>query len=149
MKAAPGSVTLADRCAELFAARPDGRQLANLLQPQGTKIHAVIYFTFMFSCLTKIKSKWSQGLLLLFLFPSSFLLRLFSSLSLAVLLWSVNQILLMYESKAETVHQRPLYSAGACRVQPDASVSFSAIVWVSNAGYNSACTCPLVSRLYV
>lgn len=57
MKAAPGSVTLADWRAERFPARPDGRQHANLLQPQGTEIHPVIYFTFMFSCLTKIKSK--------------------------------------------------------------------------------------------
>lgn len=38
----------------------DGRH-TNLLRPQGTKIHIIIYFTFMSSCVMKIKSKLSQG----------------------------------------------------------------------------------------
>lgn len=38
----------------------DGRH-TNLLRPQGTKIHTIIYFTFMSSCVMKIKSKVSQG----------------------------------------------------------------------------------------
>lgn len=44
----------------LPAHRGDGRH-TNLLRPQGTKIHTIIYFTFMSSCVMKIKSKVSQG----------------------------------------------------------------------------------------
>lgn len=102
----------------------DGRH-TNLLRPQGTKIHTIIYFTFMSSCVMKIKSKTKPGgpwSYFTFLLPS--FSHLFFSFSLAAFLWSVNQILLMYESEVPTVHRRPLYSARACRVQPHLNASF-------------------------
>lgn len=153
IKAGLGSVTLTNRTRRALSwLIPATGDTLTCCDPQGTKIHTIIYFTFMSSCVMKIKSKLSQGgpwFCFTFLLPS--FSHLFFSFSLAAFLWSVNQILLMYESEVPTVHRRPLYCTRACRVQSHLSLAWVHMHVCShvNTGLNPILLCQMYKILRV
>lgn len=124
IKAVPGSVTLTSRARwALWLILATGDTSPAVTSGNKDSHYNLFHFYVHLRNENQIKTKpGGPWFCFTFLLPS--FSQLFFYFSLAAFLWSVNQILLMYESEAPTVHRRPLYSARACRVQPHLNASF-------------------------